>query len=407
MLTTYQIPAENFEWLKEKIAKLNRRFKKIGQKEGIQLEVIREYSVQRKVDGDRRLEIFHYYEVAVHGEPPKAQGWEMLAQIEHSEAGNIIRALPGVTIAEEWRVAQPYCEHCKVKRYRSDTFLLKHESGKIAQIGRNCIKDFLGHIDPQIYAIWAKYSRELDEIIDEYSRPRKPLYDLIIYLQWVCAVVREKGSYVSKSKAKENEGSKPTSELAERYMMGDDYLTVNEPIEIIDADVETANAAIAWLRETLQNSSEINNYMHNLKTIIDLPGIEQKHFGFVASIYGSWKKAMEDRATKEVEERRKEKSDHIGIIGTRETFILTYLSCISFETPYGIKYIEKFADDSGNIAVWKTYTGGWFDGQPLIPGNKYKVKATVKDHSEYNGVKQTEISRVTVLETITSRMNIE
>lgn len=55
----------------------------------------------------------------------------------------------------------------------------------------------------------------------------------------------------------------------------------------------------------------------------------------------------------------------------------------SYYTEYGITYIYKFIFN-GNVIIWRTDKN--LDGILTIKG-------TVKEHSEYNGIKQTVITR--------------
>lgn len=94
-----------------------------------------------------------------------------------------------------------------------------------------------------------------------------------------------------------------------------------------------------------------------------------------------------------VEEKIKAKqpvSEHIGEIGDRVELEVTYLRTGSYDSMYGTTYIHSFEDTAGNILVWKTNACGGFDK------NKLKIKGTVKEHSEYRGVKQTVLTRCKV-----------
>lgn len=85
---------------------------------------------------------------------------------------------------------------------------------------------------------------------------------------------------------------------------------------------------------------------------------------------------------------------------------------------YETRYIYKMVDDNGNVYVWKTtsflvvhvpYTGkkgnhnyedkngNPYDIKKVNKGDILNIKATVKGESEYNGEKQTEVNRVTIV----------
>ena len=82
----------------------------------------------------------------------------------------------------------------------------------------------------------------------------------------------------------------------------------------------------------------------------------------------------------------------------------------SYERPaytygYEIAHIYTLANDDGDCFVWKT-TGyldvEWYDDnddwhcKSAEPGDRVRVRATVKGHDEYRGVKQTVLTRVKV-----------
>lgn len=102
---------------------------------------------------------------------------------------------------------------------------------------------------------------------------------------------------------------------------------------------------------------------------------------------------------------------------------VTMQGIYSYEAPaygygYETRYIYKMVDDNGTIYVWKTtsflvihvpYTGkkgnhnyedkngNPYDIKKVNKGDVLNIKATIKGESEYNGEKQTEVTRVTVL----------
>ena len=101
---------------------------------------------------------------------------------------------------------------------------------------------------------------------------------------------------------------------------------------------------------------------------------------------------------------------YFGEIGKRYELNLTLKREYSFVSHYGYReqenYIYTMEDENGNVFVWKTTSvigmddvdkkGNWtFNG--VHKNDSFKCKATVKDHSEYKGTKQTVLTRVKVL----------
>lgn len=60
---------------------------------------------------------------------------------------------------------------------------------------------------------------------------------------------------------------------------------------------------------------------------------------------------------------------------------------------YGYQYIHLFEDEKGNVYKWKTNKGLWLNNSVVELDSNLKIKGTIKGHEEYNGTKQTELTR--------------
>jgi hypothetical protein len=82
-------------------------------------------------------------------------------------------------------------------------------------------------------------------------------------------------------------------------------------------------------------------------------------------------------------------NEHTGTIKERKDFNVTVRSVRVFDGHYGNTYKHTFLDDQGHTLIW------WASSeQDFKPGEQYTIKATVKEHDEYNNWKQTIITRV-------------
>lgn len=93
-------------------------------------------------------------------------------------------------------------------------------------------------------------------------------------------------------------------------------------------------------------------------------------------------------------------SQYVGEVGKRLDLELTFLHRSDYEIPsfkgWGTDtvYVNRFKDDNGNVFIWKS-TSAYFRANE---GEKVKVRGTVKEHSEYKGVRQTILQRCKVEE---------
>jgi hypothetical protein len=138
-----EIPLNRLEWLEDKLLKLNRKAKKLGF-EKFNLSVLRRFSRSLGDEGSERL--VDFAEVTLTGPTIKINGWQFVAKFELSESGTVVHSImPEIDIPTDLKNRAGECEHCKSNRSRKDTFILVDESGMLKQVGRQCLKDYLGY----------------------------------------------------------------------------------------------------------------------------------------------------------------------------------------------------------------------------------------------------------------------
>ena len=100
---------------------------------------------------------------------------------------------------------------------------------------------------------------------------------------------------------------------------------------------------------------------------------------------------LKDEAEQELKVKRGDHiSEYIGNVGERRDFVCKMVGHFTYETNYSYygetNHIYRFEDENGDIVVWNT--SSWLEDK-----EEYCFRATIKEHSEYNGEKQTVISR--------------
>jgi hypothetical protein len=103
------------------------------------------------------------------------------------------------------------------------------------------------------------------------------------------------------------------------------------------------------------------------------------------------RKAERDAQRAEAKAAEAATSTHIGTVGKREVFTLAVRNVMTFDGTYGTTFIHILHDAAGNLVVYK--------GTKRLAqkGETVTVKATVKDHGEREGVKQTILARPTAV----------
>lgn len=396
---------------------VERKLKKLSSKAGVSYELVPgttyltassdldQTSPLFHTNAPSRLTVFACKRVTV-GDMPRVQGYELVARIEHTEAGNIVNVVPGKECPESYRNEAPLCAHCGRKRNRKDTFLLCAPNNELIQVGRNCLADFL-QVDPSALVKLAEYAAW----VAQYCTPGEREFwgsgggspDTRGFL--ACAVasveelgfVKSDGQYPTKRDAAWRYGQAPKSEREyEAWRKA-------QPTE---SHYDTADRILEWAKRIPQDAAQ---YEFNLKVALSLPAIGRND-GIVASAPAAYMKSLGIEAERKERARRDAETPDAGYlaaVGTRVEFEATLLRVIDIEredSQWGGPTLYAFRTEAGHDIAWfcsgATPRISSFDGdqgRPVSPGDKLKLKGTVKSHQMYKNRHQTTVSRCKVV----------
>lgn len=409
----FVIPETMMSEMQLKIDKLNRKAAKLGTGK-IEVKVVGTQDVAFK-DGHTAdtSEIqsggvywLRHFEVVVTGATPCVNGYDFVATLQHmldddNNTINILRVLPSYeqNLPAQFRTASPeHCDHCqKAIKTRKETYVLcRTETGKFVQVGKNCLSDFLGGIDPKevlatMEAILEASSMEFDGGVGGSSGSR--LFSMVEFLAAAAMFVRTEG-WVSKGKACQN--AIPESATAERASFyinpppkGSTARTAweawRQECPVTDTDKKTAEQALETVKETLGNKETLGDYEHNLLVVVSQPTVHPKTTGILASAIQFYMNEMGRR----VEAEKKKDSKHFGVVGEKVSGVqATLVRELTTEGQYGTTFIYKFLTDEGNSCTWFASKNN-----SLQVGKKYSINGVVKAHNEFKGVKDTVLTR--------------
>lgn len=337
-----------------------------------------------------------FVDVVIVGRSPIIAGWEFVGRLtpitdDNGHTSNLLMLAPGQSCPEEFRAAVAVCQHCHTNRRRSETFVVRNvETNQYKSVGRNCLRDFLGHASPEAIVAQLTWLAEVGYTIDELSHEQSwggscRSVALHHFLTLVSAIVKI-GGWRSRTVAREH-GGVATADAAWCLLFptNPSYARAEiEALNISDAHRAEATAAIDWA-SSLEDATD---YLGNIRAVASTSTIDSKLCGLAASIIVAYQKHLGRLA----EARRFAESQHVGQVGQRLTLAVECLSIHRCETQYGTTGIHRLMTDDGNILTWfASGSTSW-----LEVGEKATVKATVKGHDAYKGVKQTIVTRVTV-----------
>ena len=389
----YEIYVEYMNELRKKIKSIRNKCAKYGcdfHYEEIE-EVIRPVVSE---SGERMSAVFVVVDV---DGIAKVNDWEFIARIEHTASGNIIyKALHDVEIPERYYTCSPYCEHCNSIRHRVDTYLVRNViTNEIKQVGKSCLQEFTSGMSASFAAYLASV-RELFQTAQSRNIPlnAKRVYSIDTSLALQCAVevVRIFG-YIPVTESQ-------TTTTKERLIHWFNvYTHRNDDRQILSSmkrnqfnpeSVEIVDMA-GKVKDCILSCTDNSEYMHNLKVILNMPYIGYQHFGLIASAIPTYYRMI----AKMSDVNNSSPSEYVGNIGDKISIQIDDISCItSWDTCYDgyhtvTTYLYKILDEDSNEFIWKTSKNLNLDTCAAIAG-------TVQKHAEYNGVKQTWLTRCKV-----------
>ncbi len=394
----YRVYSGNLFALREKLAKLNKRAFKLGGSPITLVDTGRFEDEQIKNDlTGIVVDVRRFHFMTVTGESPKFNGWSLGAVVEHTTEGNILRKAPNVTAElTQFRVGAQHCDHCKQARHRIETFVVIHDSGEQKLVGRNCLRDFLGHQNPNQLASLAEIVFSVGEMCEAsenegYGYGGERLFYVDGFLAYSACAVRHLG-YVTSKRARESQETGgnvcSTRQTAEAWSnpfkgakLGVDYFRPE------DCDIEAASKAKQHVLDTLgaKEIETLSDFEHSLLVVCKCEAINPKSAGILAYVPEYYARAIQQAKESALEA-------YFGEVGKRMRNIpLTYIKSTGFDSVYGYTYIHTFTTLEGARILWKSGTN-----VDVTNGAQINATFTIKAHEEWKGHKQTKVSRLTV-----------
>jgi len=387
-MATYTLSPAEFALTVEKLAKVNERAERKG------------FTGRVSVSGrtETRKDDFGYtYAVVVTeiiGDAPKYNGWEFLAAVDTVGDNFVIRGAAGTDIdnIDRSMLKAGQCQHCNIeKSNRIHTYLVRNESGEFKQVGSTCIRDFLGlNIFPGMIL-----ESDVDEIVGGFSGMARE-YTPETIVSVACAAVKKFG-YVS-SQVWERESTRTTVErflypASQGQAQKDDLALHAELSPLVDTDkAET-------IIETLTSAfSDRGGYQGNLYAVLSGDVVTSKHMGIAVSAVIAYDKLVEGNRQaavwadeKAAREAKAASIDYVGTIGEKITITGIVSKNMVIETMYGFSHLVIVEGD--NFVAKMFTTAGWSESDSADVDKTVTLTGTVKAHDEYNGTKQTVLTR--------------
>lgn len=395
--TTYDLTAEQLEATREKIAKLNQRAAAKGL--GGAVELSWEHVAVTDTDdftGMKRTRMV--YRTTVTGKPLAYQGWEFLATLDWDEyAGLVVRALPGAVAIEREGLREGWCDHCKATRARRVTYVVREQAtGRQIQVGRSCVKDFLG---------WAPTPAFLDAHTPAdgwFGESGHSDFTPLTVLAYAWAVIKLEGFVPTSQHWSTSTRDLVSQALYPNRRSAQDRAFAEKMRPLADEATERAGEILAFLLS--DDFSGGSDYVLNLKSVAAGAMVNPKYLGLLVSAPQAYAKHQERTLIRERQQAEVAESQWVGtpadkaagVKATRLTVTVTVRTLRYINGDYGTSTLYTLLADDGNLYKWFASSDVLGDRE----GARFKIIGSVKKHEEFNGVKSTVLTRCKVIETL-------
>lgn len=379
----------NAERVKELTAKFNRYYKKLT-KVGLTATMEIGEPYPKKVDVYTVDEVNHcqhkegstvidVVDVDLVFPEYKLGDYDVCAVIEHGDNNvNLVYTLnETIILPKKFYTAKGCCEHCRTNHRRVKTvILMDNNTQEFKQVGTNCLKEYTGVDEMGIISAYEAVNsfliQEKDCFLTEFPKERK-YRDTFEYLAKCIHIYNENG-YNKENQFKANtmniEPNDTDKHMTEKVIDFFNNITVDELI-----DNGFGSFAVNVKNAVTQEYCKITS-------------------GFVAYAVVLWEKCVKYFEEKAKADAEKETITYYGNIKDKIKDLKVTGRCVAcFDTMYGVSKIYRFTDTENHVFVWKTGTDIECKEDGTFTGI---VKGTIKEHREYNGEKQTVLTRCNV-----------
>lgn len=308
----------------------------------------------------------------------KISGWKFTAKVEHTAEGNIMRSIGDDDVPHRYRDFCG-CEHCGIDRRRNAVYVVKNTaSGEFKAVGSTCLKDFLGHdinltglsnlfeIEEQFYS--------LEEPSEGSDNPAHWYFNTNTIIKLSMVLIKKYGY------AKSDSDDSTKHKLSMLFMK-----TAREDVNAWIREINTEahkidDNKVDEFKNYINDMNSSTDYVHNLKVYMSAACVNMKSFGYIASAVAKFLCKSADTA--------RMVSEYVAAVGEKISVNVTLINKFQYITQWGESTLLIMKDDNGNVIVWKK--SGYSD---LEIGSKFIISGRVKELDEYNGVKQTKLTR--------------
>lgn len=159
-MPTVKVLTERLGEAKHALEKLVKKANKYGN-DPITYFIGEEVLEKKTIEGFEEPVLISFTNIEVDGGAPRVGEFKFLAKIEVHEGGNLVDTAPECHVNPAYFTTDDHCDHCKINRHRNLVYIVEKNTGEQLQVGRSCLRDFLGIDDPNRVAARFEFFKHL------------------------------------------------------------------------------------------------------------------------------------------------------------------------------------------------------------------------------------------------------
>lgn len=339
-----------------------------------------------------------FYEVEVVGGMPRFEGWSFVATIDHEEEVPVSRPVPGVEVdLSGFRARKAECDYCGKSRQRSNVYVFQHEDGRLQQVGSSCLVPFFGvQVSAMLGWLAGDPVDDLGELKESKGGERgswSPSRVAVAELMKVACASEQLHGYWSKAAASGTSRT-PTISDALTYLFPSNADADKTWVRVLDdkadwaAAAEKAGEVLAWAQQQDGNSE----YAANLRALAGVETIKAfGNSGLLVSAIGGYNREKGLQAEREVAAAAEWVGEVKGKVQVVGKVVMTRRIANSFGYNAPDRELVVVAGEvdgkPARLKWWASRVTG------LNEGDQVTGSATVTKHEEYEGKKETVVTR--------------
>lgn len=353
--TLFEIPSHNFSFLEEHIEKLNKTANKLGC-DPVEMFVMFPFS--KNVGTAAEPKFIEFLKVSVDGKSPVLDGWSFVGKREPIEGSTSVltKTAPNTVVPAEFSDDHALkCDHCHKKNSRRIFTYLVQKEEQTLEVGKTCLKDFIGHGDPEKLASYAESLFDISAFSNSLSDPDYMggsgrvvmTADLEYMVTLAAAQIRQHG-FISSKRANEEQISS-TSSYVHDHIFPPKYVDYSEvKICFNEQDEKNAVAAIEFLKN--HPKAGVDEFWTNLSKIASLEYAPVKMLSYICVGVNFYLKSIVVPVGN---------FDQTPIASIEQKVEVTgeVLSSFAYDTAFGTKHIFTVKTDTNKLIKMFTCSG--------------------------------------------------